>query len=84
MPASSDDVALGLVTAVQSRSDVEGVWLGLAKSGGVGPWFGPGSPDVLPEGGTALAVGITDDTMTLGTGNRVVATARFSKHAAVG
>ena len=29
-----------------------------------------------------MAIRITDDTMTLGIGNRVVATARFSEHAA--
>jgi len=45
---------------------------------------GSGSPDVSPKGGTALALGITDNTMTLGIGNRVVASARFCKHAAVG
>jgi hypothetical protein len=78
---SSDDVVLGPVTADQNRSNV---WYCLAKSGGVGTWFGTGLQDVSPTGGTALAIGITDDTMTLGIGNRAVATARFSKHAAVG
>ena len=52
---SSDAVALGLVTAVQSGF---GVWGRLAEFGDIwGRWdlVGPGSPDVSPNGGTALA-----------------------------
>jgi len=52
--------------------------LGLAKSGCVGPWFGPGLPDLPVKGGSSMALRITHDTMTLGIDNRVVSTARFS------
>ena len=48
------------------------VWYCLAKSGDVGTWSGTGSPDVSPKGGTALEIGITDDTMTLKVDNRIV------------
>src|SRR5262249_15578499 len=58
------------------------VWFGPAKSGGVGAWFGPGLPDLPVKGGSTIALRITHDTMPLETGNRVVATARFSEHAA--
>jgi hypothetical protein len=59
------------------------VLLSLARSGGVGTWLGNGLPDLSLKEGTALAIGITDDMMTLGIGNRLAATARFGKHAAV-
>ena len=72
IPVSSVGVALGPVTGDQSRFSVWRFWCCLAKSGGVGTWFGPGSPDVSPKGGTVLAIGITGDTMTLKAGNRVV------------
>ena len=56
--------------------------LGLAKSGHVGPWFGPGLPDLPVKGDSAMTIRIVDDTMTLEVDNRVVATARFSEHVA--
>jgi hypothetical protein len=58
------------------------VLLGLAKSGCVGTWFGPGLPDFPVKGGLTMAIQITDVTMTLEIYNCVVATARFSEHAA--
>lgn len=51
LPCRFDGVALGSVTADQSSFDVRGVSLGLAKSGGVGTWFGPGLPDLPVEEG---------------------------------
>jgi hypothetical protein len=43
--ASSDGVALSLVTEGQSHYRVSGeVWLGPAGSGGAGTWFGTGLP----------------------------------------
>ena len=68
---SSDSVALGPVTAGQGGFDV---WEGLARSGesgGVGPWFGPGLPDLPVKGGSTMALRITHDTMTLAMDNRV-------------
>src|SRR5258708_836110 len=58
------------------------VWLGLAKSGGVGPWFGPGLPDLPVKGEPTMAIRITDDMMVLEIDNCVVAIARLSEHAA--
>jgi hypothetical protein len=48
----------------------------------VGTWFGPGLPDLPVKGGPTMAIRITDGTMTLEIDDRVVATARFSQHAA--
>ena len=56
----------------------EGVWLHPALPGIVGT----GLPDLLFKGGPTMAIRITDDTMTLRIGDRVVATARFREHAA--
>ena len=81
MPDSSYSVALGPVTAVQGRC---GVWGRLARSGDiwggwclVGYWFA-GPPR---QGRFTVAIRITGDTMTVETGNRVVATVRFSEQA---
>ncbi len=41
------------------------VWLGLAKPGVVGTWFGAGLPDLPVKGGPTMTIRITDDTMTL-------------------
>ena len=82
MTVSSDGVALGPVTADQSGLVSEDIWLGLTKSGGVGPWFGPGWPDLPVKGGPAMAIRITDDMMVLEIGKCVVAIARFDEHAA--
>ena len=38
--------------------------------------------DLLVKGGPSVAIRITDDTTTLEVDKRVVATARFSEHAA--
>ena len=46
----------------------------------VGPWFGPGLPDLPVRRGPTR---ITDDPMTLEVGNPILATAWFSKHATV-
>ena len=54
----------------------------LAKSGGVSAWFGSGLPDLPVKGSSTMAIRITEDTMTLEVGDRVVATAPFSEHAA--
>src|SRR5262249_16483042 len=67
---------------VRAASVSGGVWLGPAESGGVGSWFGTGLPDLLVKGGPTMAIRITDDTMTLEIDHCVVATARFSEHAA--
>ena len=40
------------------------VWLGLARPGGVGSWFGTGLPD-LPVKGGPTAIRVTDDRVTL-------------------
>ena len=81
MPVSSDGVALGPVTGVQSRS---GVWGRLVRSGEIWGrwyldwfWFSD-----LPIEGSPTVIGITDDRMSAEIGDRVVATARFSEHAA--
>jgi hypothetical protein len=58
------------------------VWLGLAKSGGVGPWFGPGSLGPPGRGCSITARRVVDDTMTVEAGYCVVATAWSSEHAA--
>ena len=83
MLVSSYSVALGPVAAVRSGSHVRGR---LARSGeiwGVGTWFGRGLPDLWLKGGATVAIGITDDTMTLVDRElRVVPTARLAKHAA--
>ena len=85
MPCStilSDDVALGPVTALQSRFSV---WLRLVGSGGIwGRWclVWYWLPDLQVTGGLAMALRIMEDAMTLKTGNRAVATARFSEHTA--
>jgi hypothetical protein len=82
MPVSSGRVVLGLVAADQSGFDV---WGRLSGSGGIWArwclvwcWFaGP-----LNDGGSTMAIRIMDDTMTLETGNRVVATALVGERAA--
>ena len=76
MPCStipSGAVALGPVTALQSGL---GVWGGRARSGeigGVGAWCGPGWPDLPVKGSSSMAIQITEDAMSLETGNHVVA-----------
>lgn len=60
-----------------------GVWLGLAESGCVVTWFGPGLRDLPVKGGPDTAIRITDDMMTLEIDDRAVASARLSEHAAV-
>jgi hypothetical protein len=44
-------------------SGVVALWL--AESGGVGTWFGTGSPGLLHEGGLVMAIRIEDDFMAL-------------------
>ncbi len=66
MPVSSDGVALGPVTAVQSRLSI---WRRLVRSGEIwGRWdlIWSWLSGLLLKGGMAVAIGITDDTMTLG------------------
>lgn len=58
------------------------VALNPALSAVVGTGFGTGLPDLSVKAGPTLVIRITGDTMTLETDNRVVATDRFSKHAA--
>ena len=58
------------------------VWLGLAESGCVGPWIGPGLPNLPDKGSPFKASRITHDTMILEVDNRVVATTWLSEHAA--
>lgn len=48
----------------------------------VSTWSGTGLPTLSVKGGPTMAIRITDDTMTLEIDNRIVATARFSEHAA--
>jgi hypothetical protein len=79
---SSDGVALDPVAVLQTEC---GVWRCLAGSGEigcVGPWFGPGLPDLPVKGEPTVVIRITDGMMVLEIGNSVVATARFSEHAA--
>jgi hypothetical protein len=84
MPVSSDGVALGLVPALRAGLVSVDVWLSLAKSGGVGPWFGPGLPDLPVKEGSIKALRIMDDGMTLEIDNRVVATASVLRGLAIG
>jgi hypothetical protein len=55
------------------------VWLGLVESECVGPWFGPGLPDLPVKGGSTRALRITSDMMTLGIDSHVGDAARFSE-----
>jgi hypothetical protein len=59
------------------------VSLGLAKSGRVGTWFGPGLPDLSVLEVRPWHSG-SSTTRCSWSRNRVVATARFSEHAADG
>ena len=82
MQVSSDGVALGPVTAVQSGFSV---WGRLVRSGEIGTrwslvWYWIAGPPVI--GGASIVIRITGDAMTLEIGSLVVATARFSEHAA--
>ena len=79
---SSDGVALGPVTAVQSGCNV---WGRLARSGVIwGRWSLVWSLLVGPPGQGRSSYGDADHdySMTLAIDDRVLATARFSEHAA--
>ena len=69
----------------QIKGMTASVWVGPhpAAAGVVGTWLGTGLPDLSSrEGATVMSLRIENNSMSLDVDGRIVATARFSEHAA--